>query len=147
MSYHSFAFLKKIYFVRTGGSKEELQAANLIKEEVEKLGGKAYLESFPVDYSEIQKARLVFDDSLEVECAGSGYSGSTPNEGVEGEFIYISNEEDLAMHSLTHKIVLINAKRVPHKYYLKAVKDQAAGIILTTGNVYKEKKEPVSIRF
>ena len=140
MSYHSFDFLPKIYFVRTGGSPEEEKAANLIKEEVERLGGKAHLEAFPVDYSNIKKAQL-FIDGKEYECAGSGYTGSTPEEGIEGEFIYISSEEDLAMHSLKGKIVLINAKRVPHKYYLKAVKDQAAGIILTTGSVYKSAEE------
>ena len=33
-NYHSFNFLKKIYFVRTGGSPEELKAANLIIDEV-----------------------------------------------------------------------------------------------------------------
>ena len=140
MSYRSFKFLKKIYFVRTGGSNEELKAANLIKEEVERLGGKAELESFPVDCSDIEKVSLLIDDK-EIECAGSGYSGSTPKEGVEGDFAYISNEEDLAMHNYQGKIVLINAKRVPHKYYLKLLKDQASGIILTTGNVYKNRKD------
>lgn len=140
MSYHSFEFLKKIYFVRTGGSKEELEAANLIKEEVESLGGEAHLEAFEVDYSDIKKAQLFIDDK-QYECAGSGYSGSTPIEGVEGEFIFISNEEDLLMHSLKDKIVLINSKRVPHKYYLKALKDGAKGIILTTGDVYKDKAD------
>ena len=140
MSYHSFDFLKKIYFVRTGGSPEELKAANLIKEEVERLGGEAHLEAFEVDCSSIEKAELLID-GVEYECAGSGYSGSTSKEGVEGEFIFISNEEDLLMHSLKDKIVLINAKRVPHKYYLKALKDGALGIIVTTGDVYKAKED------
>ena len=140
-NYHSFDFLKEIYFVRTGGSKEELKAANLIKAEVEKLGGKAKLEAFEVDGCNIKKAKLVFDDNIEVECAGSGYSGSTPEEGVSGEFIYLTSEEDLKMHSLKDKIVLVNAKRVPHKFYLKAVKDKALGIILTTGDVYKDSKD------
>ena len=138
--YHSFKFLKKIYFVRTGGSKEELKAANLIKEEVERLGGTAELENFPVDYSDIEKASL-FIDNKEIECAGSGYSGSTPIDGVEGEFAYISSEEDLLMHNYADKIVLINSKRVPHKYYLKLLKDKALGIILTTGDVYKHPKD------
>lgn len=140
MSYHSFDFLKKIYFVRTGGSPEELKAANLIKEEVERLGGEAHLEAFEVDCSSIEKTELLID-GVEYECAGSGYSGSTPKEGVEGEFIFISNEEDLLMHSLKDKIVLINAKRVPHKYYLKALKDGALGIVVTTGDVYKAKED------
>ena len=140
MPYRSFEFLKKIYFVRTGGSKEEAKAANLIKEEVAKLGGDANLESFEIDGSNVKVANLLIDGK-EYECAGSGYSGNTPEEGVEGEFIFISSEEDLNMHSLKGKIVLINSKLVPHKYYVKAVKDGALGIILTTGNVYKGKED------
>ena len=140
MSYRSFEFLKTIYFVRTGGSKEELKTANLIKDEVSKLGGNAKLESFEIDGSNVKVAKL-FIDEKEYECAGSGYSGNTPEEGVEGEFIFISSEEDLNMHSLKGKIVLVNSKIMPHKYYLKAVKDGAVGIILTTGNVYKGKEE------
>lgn len=140
MSYRSFEFLKKIYFVRTGGSKEEEKAANLIKEEVAKLGGDANLEAFEIDGSNVKVAKLLIDGK-EYECAGSGYSGNTPEEGVEGDFIFISSEEDLNMHSLKGKIVLINSKLVPHKYYVKAVKDGALGIILTTGNVYKGKED------
>ena len=140
MSYRSFEFLKNIYFVRTGGSEEEKNAANLIKEEVVKLGGSAELESFEIDGSNVKVAKL-FIGGKEYECAGSGYSGNTPEEGVEGEFIFISSEEDLNMHSLKGKIVLVNSKIMPHKYYVKAVKDGALGIILTTGNVYKGKEE------
>ena len=99
MSYRSFEFLKNIYFVRTGGSEEEKNAANLIKEEVVKLGGSAELESFEIDGSNVKVAKL-FIGGKEYECAGSGYSGNTPEEGVEGEFIFISSEEDLNMHSL-----------------------------------------------
>ena len=42
MSYKSFELLKKLYFVRTGGSKEELEAANIIKKECESLGAELY---------------------------------------------------------------------------------------------------------
>ena len=45
MSYKSFELLNKLYFVRTGGSKEEFKAANILKEECESLGVKAELES------------------------------------------------------------------------------------------------------
>lgn len=139
--YHSFNFLRDIYFVRTGGSKEELKAANLIKDEVAKLGGKAKLESFEVDCADIKTAKLVFDGNYEIECAGSGYSGSTPKDGVTGEFMYLPSVEALNMYSLKDKILLINSKRVPHKFYLKAVEEKAAGIILTTGDVYKDSKD------
>ena len=140
-NYHSFNFLKKIYFERTAGSENELKAANLIKEEVEKLGGDAYFEEFDVDYSEIKVAKLSFDNKYEIECKGAGYSGSTDENGVSGEFCYISSDEELEMTNLKDKIVLIQAKRVPHKYYMKALKDKALGLIVTTGDVYKKDKD------
>ena len=139
--YRSFNFLKKIYFVRTGGSLEELKAANLIIDEVKSLGGDAYLEEFPVDYSEIKTAKLVFDNKYEVECKGSGYSGSTTIEGVSGEFIWVNSEEELKMKNLKDKIILVPGKRVPHKFYMKALRDGARGIIVTTGDVYKKDSE------
>ena len=141
-NYHSFNFLKKIYFVRTGGSSEELNAANLIAEEVKSLGGDAHLEGFDVDYSEIKTSKLIFDDKYEVECAGSGYSGSTKDEGVKGEVIYFaSNDEEFKMVSFKDKIILLPTKRVPHKVYMKGLKDGALGFIVTTGDVYRNAKD------
>ncbi len=136
--YHSFDFLKKIYFVRTGGSEEELKAAKIISDEVKKLGGEATLEDFLVDSSDVYVSKLIVDEKYEIECKGSGYSGVTPDDGIKGRFIYISSEEELEMTSLKNKIVLINSKRAPHKFYKKAISDKALGIILTTGDVYKE---------
>ena len=92
MSYKSFDLLKKLYFVRTGGSKEELEAANIIKQECESLGVEAHLESFKVDGCNIKKAYLKFiDPDLEVECEGVGMSSSTPEEGVVGDFLYVDS--------------------------------------------------------
>ena len=48
-NYRAFPFLRKIYFVRTAGSEEEIKAANLIKEEIERLGGEAHLEAFEIE--------------------------------------------------------------------------------------------------
>lgn len=137
-NYKSFDFLNKIYFERVGGTDAELKAANLIKEEVEKLKGKAAIEEFKLPVSKVKNSKLVFDDKIEVECAGSGYSGQTPLEGVTGEFVYLGSETELKMSDLKGKIVLITNKRVPHKFYVKAVDDKAKGIILTTGDVYKD---------
>ena len=140
-SYHSFNFLKRIYFVRTGGSIEELNAAKLIQEEVKSLGGEATIEEFLVDYSDIQEAKLIFDERIEIECKGSGYSGNTPKEGINGELVYISSDEDLKMTNLEGKVILYPAKRVPHKVYMKALKEKAVGFITTTGDVYKSDKD------
>lgn len=138
--YRSFEFLKKIYFERIGGSAEELKAAKLIKDEVKKLGGSAKLEKFDVDYSEIEVAKLIVNGK-EIECGGSGYSGSTPAEGVTGEFVYIDSKESLDLTSLENKIILVISKRVPHTFYKKAIEEKALGFIVTTGDVYKEDKD------
>ena len=138
--YRAFPFLKEIYYVRTAGSMEEEKAALRIKEEVEYLGGEAILEEFEVDASIIKKAELVIDNKP-IECAGAGYSGSTPLEGVKGEFFYASSKEAYELNSLKDKIIFSPTKRVPHPLYEKAIKDGAKGFILSTGSVYKKKDE------
>ena len=141
-NYRAFPFLRKIYYVRTAGSPDELKAAHSIMDEVRRIGGEPYLEGFEVDAAEIKKAQLFFNDKkIEVECAGSGYSGSTPKEGVTGEFFYASSKEAYEMTNLKGKIIFSQTKRVPHALYEKAVKDGAAGFILSTGSVYKKDKD------
>ena len=102
-NYHSFNFLKNIYFVRTGGSIEEEEAAHLIKEEIERLGGAANIEEFLVDAANIKEEKLVFDGKYEIECKGSGYSGNTKIEGVTGDLVSISSIEELKMTNLCNK--------------------------------------------
>ena len=55
---NEMTFLKNLDFIRTGGSKEELKAAEFIQAELQKLGLKAKIEDFPVHASTISKAEL-----------------------------------------------------------------------------------------
>ena len=140
MSYKSFELLEKLYFVRTGGSNEELKAANILKEECEKLGVKAELESFKVDGCNIKKAELKFIDvDLEIECAGVGMSSSTPEEGLTADFTYITCQADAEIQDVEGKICLIHSKLVNHKLYKTLLEKKAVGLVLCTGNVYDEK--------
>ena len=139
MSYKSFELLNKLYFVRTGGSKEEFKAANILKEECESLGVKAELESFKVDGCNIKKAELKFiNPDFEVECAGVGMSSQTPEEGLVGEFVYIENLADAEIKNVEGKICLLATKLVNTKLYKKLVDKKAIGLILCTGSVYDE---------
>lgn len=139
MSYKSFDLLKDLYFVRTGGSKEELIAANIIKEECEKLGVKAGLESFKVDGCNIKKAELKFlDPDMEIECEGVGMSSQTPEEGLCGEFAYITSVTDAELQDVEGKICLVHSKLVNTKLYKKLVDKKAIALILCTGSVYEE---------
>ena len=143
MSYKSFDLLKKLYFVRTSGSKEEFEACNIIANEARNLGAdKVEIEEFDVDGVTINQASLSFSNpSIEVNCEGVGLSGSTNDEGITGEFIYVPSLEDAKCQDVENKICMIHGKMPPYKIYQYLVKNKALGIITTTGSVYKDEKD------
>lgn len=140
--YKSFELLNKLYFVRTGGSKEELKAAEILKAECEKLGVDAEIEAFKVDGYEVHEASLNFiDPDFSVECCGVGMSSSTPKEGIEGEFIYVDSLADAEIKNLEGKVCLVHMKLINTKLYKKLVEKKAAALILCCGNVYDDNKD------
>ncbi len=142
MQYLSFELLKKLYFVRTGGSEEELVAANILKEECESLGVEAHLESFKVDGYKVEKAYVKFlDPDMEIECAGVGMSGSTIDEGITGDFTYINSLADAEVQDVENKICLLHSKLVNAKLYKRLVEKKAIGLVLCCGNVYDDNKD------
>ena len=139
MSYKSFDLLNKIYFVRTGGSKEELHAAEILKSECESLGVPAVIESFKVDGCKIHQASVKFlEPDMEVECVGVGMSSSTLEEGIIGEFTYITSAQDAIVQDVKGKVCLIHSKLVNPKIYKTLVEKEASALILCCGSVYEE---------
>ena len=137
--YKSFDLLKKLYFVRTGGSEEELKAAKIIKQECEDLGVKAFIEDFEIDKPIIKKAYLKFmNPNFEPECVGVGMSGSTPEEGITGDFIYVDSIPFAEVTDLKDKICLIHEKIVRPPLYKKLIEKGAKGLILCCGDVYRK---------
>lgn len=136
--YKSFNLLNKIYFERTGGSENELKAANIILEEIKSLNASCYLEEFEVDGANIKNASVTFDDDYSIECVGVGMSGSTPLEGVTGEFIYITSLEDAKIQDVKGKICLVHSKLVNYKLYEELAKKKPNALILCCGNVYDD---------
>jgi hypothetical protein len=139
-NYNSFELLNKMEYVRTGGSKEELQCANMLKEECEKIGVDAVIESFEVDGYEIKSASLVLDNGEEIECCGVGMSGSTSEEGVTGEFVYVTSLADANIQELEGKIALVHSKLVNVKLYKELCEKKVKGLILCCGSVYEPKE-------
>ena len=148
--YESFKFLNDLYFVRTSGSEEERRASELIKEELKKIGLKGKTEKFKVNGYEIKECELAFDGKPFNDCVGTGFSGSTPNEGIRGELIYVDSLEDLEVKDVKDKIVLVTGKLIPSKFYSGLVKKKAIGVIQTAGDIYDDKEntdlDPYMIR-
>ena len=142
MSYKSFDLLEKLYFVRTGGSKEELKAAEIIQAECQKLGVAAVLESFKVDGYVVHKAYVKFiNPDIEVECVGVGMSSQTPVEGLTADFAYVTSLQDSLIQDIKGKICLVHTKLVNYKLYKSLVERGAIGLVLCCGDVYSEDKD------
>ena len=137
--YESFKLLEKLYFVRTGGSKEELKAANILKEECEALGVEACLESFKVDGCNIKKATLkCINPDFEIECAGVGMSSSTSEEGIVAPLVYVTSLPDADILDVEGKVCLVHSKLVNVSLYKKLVEKKAAALILCETKKFEE---------
>lgn len=140
--YDSFSLIEKISYVRTSGSKEETKAAKTIVSECGKFGVKGKLEAFPVDACHIGKAELHFyDPDIDVDFVGVGMSGSTPKQGVEGDFVYVTSAVDAKIADLKGKICMIAAKMVDHKTFKILAEKKPAALILCTGDVYLDEED------
>lgn len=131
----AFNLLKSISFERLGGSKEELEAAKIIQEEIKKSGGTSTLEEFEVDYSEIKCAKLLVNGK-EIPCTGVKMSGNT-NGMITKKLVYVEDCNDCNLINVKDCIVLINGRMIL-KYYKKLINKGIAGFISYSGSVYDE---------
>ena len=134
----AWELLEKLSFVRVSGTDEELRAANLIKEECEKLGVKAEIEEFEVETPIIECASLT-RGGKSFKVVGLGQTASTPDEGVTGELVYCGNGEDANLLNIKDKIVLLNMVGRQRKEMLeKLIKRGAKAFVVITGSVYDD---------
>lgn len=129
--------LKKISFERVAGSKEEYQAAMIIKEEIEKLGLEAEIEPFEIEFPEEVTATFEILEPVaqSFEVTGVGLAGVT--EGLEGEFIYIDDLNAISLAKAKGKIALFNGG-LTFANYKKIVDAGVIGFITFNGSVYDE---------
>ena len=135
----AFNLINKLYFERVTGSKQEHEAAQIIKNECEKLGINASIESIDFESYQMKKAELKLGEQS-IHCVGVGMAGSTNGE-IEKEFVYVASEEEANMYDVENKICLIHGKFVNRKMYKILADKKVAGIILCTGSVYENSDE------
>ncbi|MFC7056614.1 M28 family peptidase [Enterococcus alcedinis] len=129
--------LKKLSFERVAGSKEEYQAAMIIKEEIEKLGLEVEIEPFEIEFPEEVTATFEILEPVaqSFEVTGVGLAGVT--EGLEGEFIYIDDLNAISLAKAKGKIALFNGG-LTFANYKKIVDAGVLGFITFNGSVYDE---------
>lgn len=130
-----FELLNKIGFVRYGGSKEELKAANMLLDELNTLGIKGELEPFKVTYYDVKKVKFEVLEPFyqKFTVRGYGLSGNTPAEGMTAEFEYVEQAEKVNLLNVKGKIVMVN-DRITANMYKNIVESGAAGFVTLSGS-------------
>ncbi len=129
-----FELLEKISFVRLSGSKEELKAANMLKEEVDSLCVDSWMEQFKVGNYKIQKAELEVLEPFKrtIEVTGVGFSGSTAEDGLVADFLYVEEAEEIDLIHAKDNVVLVNG-RMKIETYKRLAEAGVAGILTHSG--------------
>ena len=117
-------------FIRTGGSAEELRAAEYLMQQAEKAGASAHIETFPVQMADIEDAELLINGKP-IPCKGYKNCGSG---SVEKELVYLPNTDRASLFAVKDKIVLLDSG-ISYWVYKDLTDAGAAGIITYDGNV------------
>lgn len=130
---YSYSLVERLSFVRYGGTKEELKAANILKEEIEKEGGHAELEEFKIAAYQIHtcKAEITAPYVQSLEVVPYGLSGDLPDGGADLKIRYIERSSEEAfnhLEDLSDTAVLINM--LDYEMYKLLVQKQAAAFIV-----------------
>ncbi len=117
-------------YVHTGGSAEELRAAEYIKQVCGELGLEARLESFEVDMATMESATLTVDGK-DIPCKGYLCSGSGE---VEAPLYYLTDSDKYSLSQCRGKIVMIDGY-LGYWRYRDMLENGAVGFITYDGNV------------
>lgn len=128
-------FVLKFNYIREAGTPTEEKAAALIRKELKSFGMASTLSEFTFDTWEIKKAELTVTEPYNKSYQVTGYQrcGSTAEEGLEAEFLYVENGDDISLSHVAGKIVMVN-EIVRKDMYLKLLKAGAAGFVSISGS-------------
>ena len=119
-----------VNYVRTGGSPEELRAAEYFKERCEEMGVSAYIEDFPVQMAKINDVHM-YADGKEIPCTAFKNCGSG---SVEAPLIYLPFLDEVGLSKVEGKIVMVDSG-LTHWVLYDLLDHGAVGIITYNGNM------------
>ncbi len=133
-------FINRIAFTRYGGTEKELEAANIVLDELQKMGGNGKIEEFPIAGYSIEEASFEITEpfSRKIAVTGIGRSGSTDGT-IEAELFYAENGEEENFTGAEGKIVLINS--TAPAIYKRLTASGALGFIVYSGSYHDNVEE------
>ncbi|MHC5267693.1 M28 family peptidase [Enterococcus sp. LJL98] len=133
----NLALLEKLSFERVAGSKEEYRAAMIMKEEIEKLGLTAELEPFEIEFPEEVTATFEVTQPVKQSFTVTGVGMAGVTDGLEADFFYGDDLDDISLSQMKGKIVLFNGG-LRYAAYKKIVAAGAVGFVTFNGSLYDE---------
>lgn len=127
---HIHKILRDTFYIHTGGSDEELRAAEYLAAECRAMGAEAWIEPFKVQMADIKSASLTADGKS-IPCRGYKNCGSG---SVEAELLYLPNTDEISLSAAKGKIVMLDTI-LRHFTYQDLLDNGAVGFITYDGNV------------
>ncbi len=140
----AFEILNKMSYVRTAGSKEELECANYLNKYVKSFGIESELQEFEIDSNIVHHVSLeVFgENNHTIFCKALGNSGTTSKEGITAPLCYVENVLDANLLDVKGKIALVSTPLVPEK--MKKLYDAGALAYIQIGGSMSDPKEMIN---
>ena len=140
-AHRAFQMLKSLAYVRLSASPEETRAAEVLKSACEAAGVDVHIEEFTVACGKVNSAKLVVTAPYKKEYAVSGFerSLSTPEGGLDAEFYYAEDLQEVHLKNCKGKIVMVNGLR--RDDYKKLQKAAPAAILTFSGSVLDRESE------
>ena len=132
----AFALMEKLGYVRVSCTPEEKRAAEELQKEAASFGLDCTIEEFEAATGEVTKATFKVIAPYEKEYEVTGYirSDSTPDEGLELDFVYVENALEANLVGVAGKAILVNG-RFGMDAYERIQKAKPAAIITFSGAV------------
>ncbi|MEG1027742.1 MAG: hypothetical protein RSE07_03545 [Oscillospiraceae bacterium] len=138
-----FELLKKIGFIRTAGSPEELKAANMIKDEVVASGvNDVIFEAFTFKDCITENVEFEVLEPYNKKYTVTAYKccENTAPDGLVADLVYIENATDIALKSVKGKFVLVNGY-MRLSVYKKLIEAGAVGFMTMSGSMLDKDKK------
>lgn len=127
-------FLESINYIRQGGSKEELKAANTIIKDLKEMGLVGKLENFKVQATKVKKVSLEVTKPYKEKIVCDAYLNTKNCNGLEKELFIYRGKDNTTCHDVKDKIVLFEHGLV-YWEYKELVEQGAAGFIVCNGHL------------
>ena len=139
----AFSLLEELAFERLGGTDEEKRAAGILAETLRDMGLEPQMPEFDIWTYEPTRATLEVIEPYQKQYPVEvyGLTGSTSPGGIEADFLYAEDADEVSLSEAKGKVVLVN-RGVTLKQYQRMAEAEVAGFVAWGGLIYRREDIP-----